>query len=352
MVTRNEGGEWSVSLLRSLIGALTGVRVGDAGARSLFVAEWLQRAGVPYAKEHFGGHGRPDHVLDFSSFDCATFVYAVNALAGAWALDSYMTTLYAVRYAGPPSADALIHYALNVLRRFEELGVLEEASLSEPHLLGKRAVLLDDRGGGNWFIPYEKIGDSNRGRPVRFSYTPTASWTRAMLGVRSGDTIVFVSSKPPHDYPGIVGHLGIAYRTPEGEMTMYHCSKMLVGAKVGPCAGVSVLRHWDESAQALRGDGRLGRCSNTLAAIPTCSAVPPSFGPSTIRIRATRPRANSGRVPGMSSVGTESGDHQRRIVGRGDDVSTRSDPTSRHVAIARSCSAQGLVPPLSRQSSN
>lgn len=249
MMVEIKKGDRATSLAEALVGALQSI--DGAGARAVFAAQWLCCAGIGYSRERIEDHRLLGHCVDFSSFDCATFVYAVNALVNARSLDAFVETLHDVRYSGPPSVETLIHYSLNVLRRFEARGVLYEVRLTEPSHLRERCVLVDDRGGRNWFIQQEKIGDQNRGRSLCFSYTPTALWTREMAGVCDGDTIVFVSAKPPHEYPGIVGHLGIAYRTPAGELTMYHCTKMTVGAKDGPCAGVSMLRHWDEAAQAL-----------------------------------------------------------------------------------------------------
>lgn len=219
-------------------------------------------------REPMESHDASDRFPTFMSFDCATFVYTVNALMAASSVDEYLSIIDTVRYCGPRGTDTLIHYTLNSLRKFEALGVLREVTLVNKDLLKERTVMLDDRGGGNWFITRQKIGDLNRGTLVRYSFAPTSVWTDDMPGVSNGDTIVVVSNKLPDQYPGIVGHLGIALRTPCNTVTMYHCSKMPVGTKDGPSAGVSLLKYWDEVNEALRMDDKVRSVANYLRSNP------------------------------------------------------------------------------------
>jgi len=222
------------------------------GDRAAAAAAWFCRCNVPFKAEAHEVHDAPNQFPTFSSFDCATFAYAVNALAAANSADDYLSLLDAVRYCGPRSADSLIHYTLNSLAAFASLRILDDitATLIDPRCLDERTVLLDDRGEGRRFIERERIGDANRGLPVSYRYIPSRLWTARMPGISNGDTLIFVSSKPRAQYPGIVAHIGIAWCAADG-VSMIHGSKSPVGRRDGRAAGVSLLRHWDPVNQGL-----------------------------------------------------------------------------------------------------
>ena len=187
----------------------------------LIIAE--QFYGLPYAYHALSKENPEKFVVDFSGFDCVTFVENVWSLYRSKGIDSiFLRELEEIRYARKPiSYENRNHYLSATFLQMEEKGLFKQVIPFSYRVLAVKKVDFLSRflSTQKWMIVLPKIRKmENDLGPL--SYVPSASFTRVSSYLQSGDVIAFVSRRKDLDYQ----HVGFI-RQHKGQFYLVHASQ-------------------------------------------------------------------------------------------------------------------------------
>jgi hypothetical protein len=180
--------------------------INDPSARiDLFSSAFI---GQPYSDCLLGGGPALDEVFSATlhAFDCVTYIETVLALSLSNSLDRFAYELKHMRYDGG-QVDWLHrnHYMVDWARKNKERGRI--AYISDAQLLSKKRRTLN-------------VVEGIAAREVTFDYFPKRTFRRASGLVRTGDIILFVSTRKNLD----VFHTGFLV-VAEGEPLLRHATR-------------------------------------------------------------------------------------------------------------------------------
>lgn len=187
----------------------------------LIIAE--QFYGLPYASHALSKENPEKFVVDFSGFDCVTFVENVWSLYRSKGIDSiFLRELEEIRYARKPiSYENRNHYLSATFLQMEEKGLFKQVIPPYFRVLAVKKVEFLSRflapQKGMIVLPAIQKMEKDLG-PL--SYVPSASFTRVSSYLQSGDVIAFVSRRKDLDYQ----HVGFI-RQQKGQFYLVHASQ-------------------------------------------------------------------------------------------------------------------------------
>jgi hypothetical protein len=187
----------------------------------LFLAK--QFNGLPYASHALSKENPEKFVVDFSSFDCVTFVENIWSLYRSKGIDSlFLQELTQIRYRKTPiSFENRNHYLSATLTQMEEKGLFKQVIPSNYLKLAEKKVefLSHYLAPKNYLIAIDSI-KAYEALLGPLTYVPSAQFSTISSFIRSGDLIAFVSKRKDLDYQhvGFVSEIG-------GQFYLVHASQ-------------------------------------------------------------------------------------------------------------------------------
>ena len=179
--------------------------------------------GLPYASHALSKENPEKFIVDFTGFDCVTFVENVWSLYRSKGIDSlFLKELTRIRYSKTPiSFENRNHYLSATFTQMEDKGLFKQIIPSTFLKLAVKKVdfLSHYLAPKNYFILIDSIkaAEANLG-PL--TYVPSAQFSAISSYVRSGDLIAFVSKRKDLDYQ----HVGLV-REFGGQFYLVHASQ-------------------------------------------------------------------------------------------------------------------------------
>ena len=187
----------------------------------LFLAK--QFTGLPYASHALSKENPEKFVVDFSGFDCVTFVENIWSLYRSKGIDSlFLQELTHIRYRKTPiSFENRNHYLSATLNQMEDKGLFKQVIPAKYLKLAVKKVefLSHYLAPKNYLITIDSIkaAEASLG-PL--SYVPSAQFNAISSFIQSGDLIAFVSKRKDLDYQ----HVGLV-REQGGQFFLVHASQ-------------------------------------------------------------------------------------------------------------------------------
>jgi hypothetical protein len=180
-------------------------------------------SGLPYTSYALSKENPEKLVVDFSGFDCVTFVENSWSLYRSKGIDSvFLRELEQIRYARKPiSFENRNHYLSATLTQMEDKGLFKQVIPSKYlKLADKKVEFLS-----HYLAPkkYMIVVDSIKATEASLSpmtYVPRAQFTVVRSFIRTGDLIAFVSKRKDLDYQ----HVGFV-REMGGQFYLVHASQ-------------------------------------------------------------------------------------------------------------------------------
>ncbi|MFM1933597.1 MAG: hypothetical protein RL360_477 [Bacteroidota bacterium] len=180
-------------------------------------------SGLPYTSHALSKENPEKLVVDFSGFDCVTFVENSWSLYRSKGIDSlFLQELTRIRYRKTPiSFENRNHYLSATLDQMEDKGLFKQViPLKFLKLAAKKVDFLS-----HYLAPKKymilvdsiKVAEANLG-PL--TYVPSNLFSTISSFVRSGDLIAFVSKRKDLDYQ----HVGFV-REMGGQFYLVHASQ-------------------------------------------------------------------------------------------------------------------------------
>ena len=187
----------------------------------LLIAE--QFYGLPYSSHALSKENPEKFVVDFSGFDCVTFVENVWSLYRSKGIDStFLRELEQIRYARKPiSYENRNHYLSATFLQMEDKGLFKQVIPSSFRILAVKKVdfLSQFLASKKGMIELSAIQlMENSLGPI--TYVPSASFSQVSSYLQSGDVIAFVSKRKDLDYQ----HVGFI-RQQKGQYYLVHASQ-------------------------------------------------------------------------------------------------------------------------------
>jgi hypothetical protein len=187
----------------------------------LLIAEHFY--GLPYASHALSKENPEKFVVDFSGFDCVTFVENVWSLYRSKGIDStFLRELEQIRYARKPiSFENRNHYLSATFLQMEEKGLFKQVIPPSYRVLAVKKVdflshyLAPKK--GMIELSAIQLMENSLG-PI--TYVPSASFSQVSSYLQSGDVIAFVSKRKDLDYQ----HVGFI-RQQKGQYYLVHASQ-------------------------------------------------------------------------------------------------------------------------------
>jgi hypothetical protein len=187
----------------------------------LLIAEHFY--GLPYASHALSKENPEKFVIDFSGFDCVTFVENVWSLYRSKGIDStFLRELEQIRYARKPiSFENRNHYLSATFLQMEEKGLFKQVIPPSYRVLAVKKVdflshyLAPKK--GMIELSAIQLMENSLG-PI--TYVPSASFSQVSSYLQSGDVIAFVSKRKDLDYQ----HVGFI-RQQKGQYYLVHASQ-------------------------------------------------------------------------------------------------------------------------------
>jgi hypothetical protein len=182
-----------------------------------------QFTGLPYASHALSKENPEKFVVDFSGFDCVTFVENIWSLYRSKGVDSlFLQELTQIRYRKTPiSFENRNHYLSVTLDQMEDKGLFKQViPLKYLKLADKKVDFLS-----HYLAPkkYMIVVDSIKATEAALgpiTYVPSAQFAAVSSFVRTGDLIAFVSKRKDLDYQ----HVGFV-REMGGQFYLVHASQ-------------------------------------------------------------------------------------------------------------------------------
>jgi hypothetical protein len=187
----------------------------------LVIAE--QFYGLTYASNALSSDNPEKFVVDFSGFDCVTFVENVWSLYRSKGIDSiFLRELEQIRYARKPiSYENRNHYLSNTFDQMEDKGLFKQVIPPSYLILAVKKVdylshfLATKK--GMIVLPAIQAMEYSLG-PM--TYVPSAKFVQVTSYLQSGDIIAFVSKRKDLDYQ----HVGFISKQ-KGQFYLVHASQ-------------------------------------------------------------------------------------------------------------------------------
>ena len=197
------------------------IKVSREKRNPLLIAE--QFYGLPYVSHALSKENPEKFVVDFSGFDCVTFVENVWSLYRSKGIDStFLRELEQIRYARKPiSFENRNHYLSATFLQMEDKGLFKQVIPPSSRVLAIKKVdfLSQFLAPKKWMIVLPAIQKmENDLGPM--TYVPSASFTQVSSYLQSGDVIAFVSKRKDLDYQ----HVGFI-RQQKGQFYLVHASQ-------------------------------------------------------------------------------------------------------------------------------
>ena len=179
--------------------------------------------GLPYAS-HALSKGNPEtFVIDFSGFDCVTFVENVWSLYRSNGIDStFLRELELIRYARKPiSFENRNHYLSAMFAQMEDKGLFKQVIPPAYRVLAVKKVdfLSQFLAPKKWLVVLPAIQQMEEDL-APMTYIPSAKFSTIVTYLQNGDIIAFVSKRKDLDYQ----HVGFV-REFKGEFHLVHASQ-------------------------------------------------------------------------------------------------------------------------------
>ena len=182
-----------------------------------------QFTGLPYASHALSKENPEKFVVDFSGFDCVTFIENIWSLYRSKGVDSlFLQELTQIRYRKTPiSFENRNHYLSATLNQMEDKGLFKQViPTSYLKLAVKKVEFLS-----HYLAPkkYVIVVDSIKAAEASLgpiTYVPSAQFAAVSSFVRTGDLIAFVSKRKDLDYQ----HVGFV-REMGGQFYLVHASQ-------------------------------------------------------------------------------------------------------------------------------
>ena len=182
-----------------------------------------QFTGLPYSSHALSKENPEKFVVDFSGFDCVTFVENVWSLYRSKGIDStFLRELERIRYARKPiSFENRNHYLSATFLQMEDKGLFKQVIPPAFRLLAVKKVeflsqFLAPKKGMIELTAIQLMENSLG--PI--TYVPSASFSQVSSYLQSGDVIAFVSKRKDLDYQ----HVGFI-RQQKGQYYLVHASQ-------------------------------------------------------------------------------------------------------------------------------
>jgi len=182
-----------------------------------------QFTGLPYASHALSKENPEKFVVDFSGFDCVTFVENIWSLYRSKGVDSlFLQELTQIRYRKTPiSFENRNHYLSATLDQLEDKGLFKQVIPSTYLKLAVKKVEFLS----HYLAPkkYVIVVDSIKATEASIgpiTYVPSAQFASVNSFVRTGDLIAFVSKRKDLDYQ----HVGFV-RKMGGQFYLVHASQ-------------------------------------------------------------------------------------------------------------------------------
>jgi hypothetical protein len=180
-------------------------------------------SGLPYASNALSRENPEKLVVDFSGFDCVTFVENSWSLYRSKGIDSiFLQELTQIRYRKTPiSFENRNHYLSATLTQMEDKGLFKQVIPSKYlKLADKKVEFLS-----HYLAPkkYMIVVDSIKATEASLgpiTYVPSTQFAAVSSFVRTGDLIAFVSKRKDLDYQ----HVGFV-REMGGQFYLVHASQ-------------------------------------------------------------------------------------------------------------------------------
>ena len=187
----------------------------------LLIAEHFY--GLPYASHALSKENPEKFVIDFSGFDCVTFVENVWSLYRSKGIDSiFLRELEQIRYARKPiSFENRNHYLSATFLQMEEKGLFKQVIPPSYRVLAVKKVDFLS----HYLAPKKGMIELSAIQLMENSlcpitYVPSASFSQVSSFLQSGDVIAFVSKRKDLDYQ----HVGFI-RQQQGQFYLVHASQ-------------------------------------------------------------------------------------------------------------------------------
>ena len=182
-----------------------------------------QFTGLPYASHALSKENPEKFVVDFSGFDCVTFIENIWSLYRSKGVDSlFLQELTQIRYRKTPiSFENRNHYLSATLDQMEDKGLFKQVIPSSYLKLAVKKVEFLS----HYLAPkkYVIVVDSIKATEAALgpiTYVPSASFAAVSSFIRTGDLIAFVSKRKDLDYQ----HVGFV-REKGGQYYLVHASQ-------------------------------------------------------------------------------------------------------------------------------
>jgi hypothetical protein len=201
--------------------ALPSIQVAREKSNPLLIAETFY--GLPYASHALSKENPEKFMVDFSGFDCVTFVENVWSLYRSKGIDSvFLRELEQIRYVRKPiSYENRNHYLSATFLQMEVRGLFKQVIPPSFRVLAVKKVEFLSRflAPKNWMITLPAIQEMENGiGPM--TYVPSAAFNKVSSYLQSGDVIAFVSKRKDLDYQ----HVGFI-RQHNGHFYLVHASQ-------------------------------------------------------------------------------------------------------------------------------
>lgn len=200
---------------------LTRIQAAREKRNPLLIAESFY--GLPYAPHALSKENPEKFVVDFSGFDCVTFVENVWSLYRSKGIDSlFLHELEQIRYARKPiSYENRNHYLSATFLQMEDIGLFKQVIPPSFRVLADKKVEFLSRflSPNKSMIVLPAIQKmENDLAPL--TYVPSASFSQVSSYLQSGDVIAFVSKRKDLDYQ----HVGFIQQQ-KGQVYLVHASQ-------------------------------------------------------------------------------------------------------------------------------
>ncbi len=179
--------------------------------------------GLPYASHALSKQNPEKFVIDFTGFDCVTFVENVWSLYRSKGIDSlFLRELEQIRYSQKPiSFENRNHYLSAMLAQMEDQGLFKQVVPSSYQVLAVKKVefLSHYLASKNLLISLPTIQATEK-KLGPLSFVPSSKFTQVKSLLQSGDLIAFVSKRKDLDYQ----HVGLI-REQGGQFFLVHASQ-------------------------------------------------------------------------------------------------------------------------------
>lgn len=200
---------------------LPSIKAAQIQHNPLVIAE--QFYGLPYASHALSKENPEKFLVDFSRFDCVTFVENVWSLYRSKGIDSvFIHELEQIRYSRMPlTFENRNHYLSATLAQMEAKGLFKQViPPSYLKLAVKNVDLLSrDLAYKKLLILIPEIQATEKNLPP-LTYVPSLTFPQITSYLESGDLIAFVSKRKDLDYQ----HVGFV-RKMKGQFYLVHASQ-------------------------------------------------------------------------------------------------------------------------------